>query len=190
MEDVKAQKKGLRQLALELRKNSNKKAHDLAAQLNLLSVLNSLKIRGFSGYIPIGSEIDPVPVMVKQSKKLEISVPVVDSPDAPLKFSKWIPGCEMLSGPYNVQIPRRLVWVVPDLLIVPLLLFDPRGARLGYGGGFYDRTIQQLRSRENLIAIGLAYSSQQVDSVPVEDTDQYLDGVVTEKEIFWFNRGF
>jgi 5-formyltetrahydrofolate cyclo-ligase len=145
MEDVKAQKKGLRQLALELRKNSNKKAHDLAAQLNLLSVLNSLKIRGFSGYIPIGSEIDPVPVRV---------------------------------------------WVVPDLLIVPLLLFDPRGARLGYGGGFYDRTIQQLRSRENLIAIGMAYSSQQVDSVPVEDTDQYLDGVVTEKEIFWFNRGF
>jgi 5-formyltetrahydrofolate cyclo-ligase len=128
--------------------------------------------------------------MAKQSGKLEISVPVIDSRDAPLKFSKWVPGCEMLRGPYNVQIPRRLDWVVPDLIIVPLLLFDLQGARLGYGGGFYDRTIQQLRSRANLIVIGMAYSSQQIDSVPVEDTDQYLDGVVTEKEIFWFNRDF
>ena len=75
----------------------------------------------------------------------------------------------------------------PELLIVPIVAFDRSGARLGYGGGYYDRSLEQLRRRKPTIAVGFAYSSQEVEKVPIERTDQQLDMVVTENEIIHFN---
>ena len=81
------------------------------------------------------------------------------------------------------MIPEDGDWLVPALVIVPMLAFDARGYRLGYGGGFYDRTLEALRVRGPVTAVGFAYADQQVDAVPIEPTDQRLDLIVTERGI-------
>ena len=94
----------------------------------------------------------------------------------------------MIIGAFGAKIPENGELVEPDLLIVPLVAFDRSGARLGYGGGFYDRSLEKLRQKKKTIAIGFAYSGQEVSKIPTEKTDQNLDIIVTEKEIIYFNR--
>ena len=79
------------------------------------------------------------------------------------------------------MIPAEGAWVEPEVLIVPLLAFDARGYRLGYGGGFYDRTLEALRARRPTLAVGFAFAAQEVAEVPTEPTDQRLDAIVTEE---------
>ena len=86
----------------------------------------------------------------------------------------------MVDGPFGAKVPALLDWVDPEILIVPLVAFDRYGGRLGYGGGFYDRTLQQLRAARATLAIGFAYSAQEADDLPLEPTDQPLDMIVTE----------
>lgn len=90
----------------------------------------------------------------------------------------------MVPGAFGALIPEGGEAVDPDVLIVPLLAFDRHGFRLGYGGGFYDRTLEGLRARKSILAIGFAYESQEMDEVPIEPTDQPLDLIVTEREVF------
>jgi 5-formyltetrahydrofolate cyclo-ligase len=98
-----------------------------------------------------------------------------------LRFREWRPDVEMIEGPYGAMVPAVGVWLKPLLLITPLLAFDAEGWRLGYGGGFYDRTLARLRAARRTVAVGFAYSAQQVGAVPREPTDQRLDAVVTER---------
>ena len=86
----------------------------------------------------------------------------------------------MENGPFGARIPAQGDWLVPEVLLVPLLAFDRRGFRLGYGGGFYDRTLEGLRARGPVLAIGLAYAAQEVPVVPTDATDQRLDAILTE----------
>ena len=89
----------------------------------------------------------------------------------------------MYLGPYGIKEPKySAVQVHPCLLLVPLLAFDRRGLRLGYGGGYYDRTLAALRAKNKILAVGIAYSIQEVDAMPVADHDQPLDWIVTERE--------
>ena len=81
------------------------------------------------------------------------------------------------------MIPADGAWVEPEVLIVPLVGFDGRGFRLGYGGGFYDRTLEGLKERRPTIAIGFAFAAQEMPEVPIEPTDQRLDMIVTEKGV-------
>ncbi len=83
-------------------------------------------------------------------------------------------------GPFGAQVPAGGDWLRPDLLVVPLLAFDAAGRRLGYGGGFYDRTLAGLRAAGPVRAIGFGYAAQQVDEVPADATDELLDAMVTE----------
>ncbi|WP_371286182.1 5-formyltetrahydrofolate cyclo-ligase [Albidovulum sp.] len=89
----------------------------------------------------------------------------------------------MVPGTFGALVPAEGDWIEPEVLIVPLLAFDRRGYRLGYGGGFYDRTLEALRARGPVTAIGFAFAAQEVDEVPIEATDQPLDIVVTDKGI-------
>jgi 5-formyltetrahydrofolate cyclo-ligase len=107
-------------------------------------------------------------------------VPVIEGKGLPLRFREWSPGVRMQPGPFGAQVPATGDWLQPELLIVPLLAFDAAGRRLGYGGGFYDRTLAALRARGPVRAIGLAYAAQQVGEVPADATDQPLDAIVTE----------
>jgi len=92
----------------------------------------------------------------------------------------------MQAGPFGAKIPLVAEPVTPSVLIVPLLAFDRNGYRLGYGGGYYDRTLEILRANGPVLAVGFAYAAQQIDTVPTEATDQPLDAVVTEEFVITF----
>jgi 5-formyltetrahydrofolate cyclo-ligase len=135
-----------------------------------------------AGYMPMRTEIDCLPAM--KAHDGPVGVPVILAAATPLKFRSWTADAAMIAGEFGARIPENGEWVEPDVLIVPLLSFDRRGYRLGYGGGFYDRTLEGLRSRKPVIAIGFAFSAQEVDEVPIEATDQPLDLIVTEAGVF------
>ena len=86
----------------------------------------------------------------------------------------------MEEGPFGAMIPAAGGWIVPEILIVPLVAFDRKGGRLGYGGGFYDRTLAELRASGPVLAIGFAFAAQEAEDLPLEPTDQPLDLIVTE----------
>ncbi|SLN47237.1 putative 5-formyltetrahydrofolate cyclo-ligase [Roseivivax jejudonensis] len=136
-----------------------------------------------SGYMPIRTEIDPLPAMAEASAHGPVAVPVIRGRGRPLDFARWQPGCALVPGPFGAPVPTQHEPVVPEILIVPLLAFDRRGHRLGYGGGFYDRTLAGLRARGPVLAVGFAFAAQEADEIPVEPTDAPLDLVVTEHEI-------
>lgn len=134
--------------------------------------------RVLSGYMPMRTEIDPLAAMAAHQGT--VGVPVIIGKGQPLRFREWSPGAKMVEGAFKAMIPEDGTWVEPEVLIVPLLAFDARGYRLGYGGGFYDRTLQGLRGRGAVLAIGFAFAGQEVEQVALEATDQPLDLIVTE----------
>ena len=94
----------------------------------------------------------------------------------------------MVDGPFGARVPAEGIEMIPEVVIVPLVAFDRFGGRLGYGGGFYDRTLEGLRSRGPVYAVGYAWAAQEVENVPLEPTDQPLDALVTESETLVFTR--
>jgi 5-formyltetrahydrofolate cyclo-ligase len=139
-----------------------------------------------AGYMPIRTEISPLPAMEEAAAHGPVGVPVIMGEGQPLKFSLWEPGCAMKDGPFGAQIPAVEEFFEPEIVIVPLVAFDRNGGRLGYGGGFYDRTLEQLRARRATLAIGFAYAAQEAEELPLEPTDQPLDMIVTEEGVFSF----
>jgi 5-formyltetrahydrofolate cyclo-ligase len=148
----------------------------------LADVLSSYSGRALAGYMPMRTEIDCLPAMA--AHKGPVGVPVILGAGRPLVFRRWSPEAVMVPGTFGALIPESGETVEPDVLIVPLLAFDRRGYRLGYGGGFYDRTLERLRAMKSVTAIGFAFSLQEIEIVPIEPTDQKLDLVVTEREVF------
>jgi 5-formyltetrahydrofolate cyclo-ligase len=140
--------------------------------------------RVLSGYMPMRTEIDPLPAMAAHQGP--VGVPVIVAKATPLRFREWSPGCPMVEGAFKAMIPEEGAWVEPQVLIVPMLAFDARGYRLGYGGGFYDRTLEGLRARGPVLAVGFAFAAQEVAEVPTDEFDQRLDAVVTEKGVTIF----
>ncbi|MCR9257583.1 MAG: 5-formyltetrahydrofolate cyclo-ligase [Alphaproteobacteria bacterium] len=135
-------------------------------------------------YWPIGSEIDTAPLLAVLFERGHVlGLPVTPGSPGPLSFRRWTPDTEMTVGPMNIPVPKASPAMFPDILLVPLLAFDTRGYRLGYGGGYYDRTLSQARARRRVMAIGLAYDEQEVDQVPTEPTDQPLDMVITPTRV-------
>ncbi|WP_119168611.1 5-formyltetrahydrofolate cyclo-ligase [Algihabitans albus] len=141
-----------------------------------------------SAYWPMRDELDPRPLMLALAARAwKLCLPVVERTGAALTFRAWVPGDPLVEARFGTQIPSEGSEVVtPDVLLVPLLAFDRRGYRLGYGGGFYDRTLADLRSRKTVTAMGLAYAGQEVEAVPTEPTDQRLDALVTERGLLSF----
>lgn len=151
------------------------------ATRHLLSALTRFKGRVIAGYLPIGTEIDPRPAMESLSEVAEICLPVVTTKGTPLSFRRWTPGSALIEHKFGTMIPAEDVPMTPEALIVPLLAFDRLGHRLGYGGGYYDRTISDLRARGARIrAFGFAYGLQEMAALPVEPFDARLDAVITE----------
>ena len=102
----------------------------------------------------------------------------------PLQFRRWLPGEPTVPGVWGIpRPPDSSPEVEPDVLIIPMLAFDRQGYRLGYGGGFYDRTLEKLRAKKNVVAIGVAYFAQELPSVPHGPHDQPINFVMTEKGV-------
>jgi 5-formyltetrahydrofolate cyclo-ligase len=98
-------------------------------------------------------------------------------------------GEELAADALGVRAPtRRAPFVTPDLVVTPLLAFDALGGRLGQGGGYYDRTLAELRARGQVFVLGLAWAGQEVERLPAETHDQPLDAVLTERELRFFER--
>ncbi len=136
-----------------------------------------------AGYIPIRTEIDPRPLMTRlHAAGRRLCVPVIEAAGRPLLFREWTPGAEMTDGPFGAAVPASGAWLTPGALIVPLVAFDAGLLRLGYGGGFYDRTLEALSQppAPAPFALGLAYAAQEAASLPAEPTDRPLDAIATE----------
>ncbi len=137
-----------------------------------------------SAYWPMRDEMDVRPLMRRLADAgWQLSLPVVVRRGQPLTFRLWHEDDSLVPAAFGQLEPAvdRPV-VAPDLLLVPLLAFDRRGWRLGYGGGFYDRTLAALRSGGRPVAVGVAYAGQEVAAVPHGPHDQRLDWIVTERE--------
>lgn len=134
-----------------------------------------------AGYMPMRTEIDPLPAMAAHQGP--VCVPVILGKGRPLAFREWTPDARMVPGEFGAQIPESGDWLTPQVLIVPLVAFDGQGGRLGYGGGFYDRTLEGLRARGDVLAVGFAFDAQRLDCLPLEPTDQRLDLIVTERGV-------
>lgn len=139
-----------------------------------------------SGFIPYKSEITTIPLLERlHAQGWQTCLPIVIGMEEPLLFRAWAPGEPLVPGAWDIPVPLESAPdAVPDLLLVPMLAFDRKGFRLGYGGGFYDRTLEKLRAVKKVVAIGVAYHAQMVDEVPTGLHDAPLDYVMTEQETF------
>ncbi len=179
-------KAAARKAALARRKAAHAAGGEAQAARFLLQALAPHRGQVLAGYMPIRTEIDPLPVMAEMARHGPVAVPVIEAPGQPLKFRAWRPGAAMVEGPFGALVPEEGAWLTPEVLIVPLVAFDRRGGRLGYGGGFYDRTLERLRAARPTRALGYAYAAQEARSLPLEPTDQRLDAIVTERGIIPF----
>lgn len=136
-----------------------------------------------AGYAPIGSELDPLPLLrALAAKGAALALPVVIARDHALIFRAFAPGDVLVRGAYGIFQPSSdAAEVDPDIVLVPLAAFDRAGHRIGYGRGYYDRTLQGLRAIKNLTVIGLAFAVQEIDIVPRLAHDEQLDCVLTER---------
>ncbi|MGB7241894.1 MAG: 5-formyltetrahydrofolate cyclo-ligase [Sulfitobacter sp.] len=182
MNDLAEIKAAARKAAFARRKVAHQAASGAGGGM-LSEVLAGYRGVPISGYLPIRTEIDPVPAMAEASAHGTVGVPVIVAAGHPLRFAKWEPDVALKDGPFGAQIPLEEVFFEPEILIVPLVAFDRNGGRLGYGGGFYDRTLEVLRSRRATLAIGYAFSAQEAEELPLEQTDQPLDMIVTERGV-------
>lgn len=138
-----------------------------------------------SGYLPIRGEIDPRPLMrALAAAGLGLCLPAL-STGAGLIFRRWHFGDPLNEGRFGLKEPSpRAEARLPDVLLVPLVAFDEKGRRLGYGAGHFDATLRALRKSRPVTAIGVAYVEQKVDTVPEEPQDERLDFVVTPAGFF------
>ena len=179
-------KKLARKTAGDVRKAAHEllKAHAAQALVDHgLDFAGDLTGKTISGFIPYLSEIDTRPLLGQLGARgCRTCVPVVIENNTPLEFRTWAPGEPTVAGRWGIPVPPDGSAVVdPDVLLVPMLAFDISGYRLGYGGGFYDRTLEKLRAMKPVVAVGVAYSAQQLDAVVCGDHDQPLDWILTEK---------
>ena len=184
--DISAEKKILRREARETRARLSVAAPDFAARVaDRAAALSFASGSVVGGYVALSGEADPHVFLERLSALgCALAYPRVAAKDEPLIFHRWSAGQELIAGAYGIPEPAA-DWPVasPDIFLVPLLSFDAEGYRLGYGGGYYDRTLETLRARRSVIAIGVAFSGQELARVPHEPSDQRLDWIVTEREL-------
>lgn len=175
IDDIKAE---ARKTCFATRKEAFAAGQGQAAEM-LADFLTPYRQKPLASYMAMRTEIDPMAAMLAHQGP--VSVPVILGPGQALKFREWTPGCAMIEGPFKAHIPAEGAWIDPEVVIVPLVGFDARGYRLGYGGGFYDRTLAGLRARHPVLAVGFAFSGQELPEVPIDQYDQRLDAIVTER---------
>ncbi len=185
MSDISKQKRQLRTSAKIRRSEAfESQASDAAARLAAFGkeFATTLSTGIVSAYYPYETEIDSMGLLRElENVGWKVALPVVVGKERPLEFRAWQIDTPLVNGVFGIPIPGPESDVLePDLLFVPMLAYDRGGYRLGYGGGFYDRTLERLRGKKAVCAVGLAFAAQQVDKCPIDSFDQPLDGVLTE----------
>jgi 5-formyltetrahydrofolate cyclo-ligase len=159
----------------------NAAAEAIAARAFPLAIASGMIV---SGFMPLKSEINPLPLMRKLADAgARLALPVVAGRGQPLIMRSWQWGEPLVPGVWGIREPPPTApELQPDILLVPLLAFDRSGHRIGYGAGYYDLTIAQLRAKKPIAAVGIAFAAQEVESVPRTAFDAGLDLVLTENE--------
>lgn len=179
-------KERLRREALARRDALDEGFRERASQRIAVRALAFPALEGLTpvgAYWPIRSEVDPRPLLeALTARGQDVALSRIVHPH--LSFRRWQPGDELEKGTFGVRQPSPDAPLVsPRALLVPLAAFDRRGGRIGYGKGHFDRAIKALEAQHPLLVVGLAYSAQEIDDVPVEPHDHPLDAVVTENEL-------
>ena len=178
--DMTDPKAAARTAAFARRKVAFSAGQGQAAEI-LADVLSAHQGKALAGYMPMRTEIDPLPAM--SAHQGLVGVPVIMAAATPLKFREWGPGVAMVAGEFGALIPAEGAWVTPQVVIVPLLAFDSRGFRLGYGGGFYDRTLASYTPKP--VTVGLGYSIGYLPDLQPEAHDVPLDAILSEQGVAW-----
>jgi 5-formyltetrahydrofolate cyclo-ligase len=141
-----------------------------------------------AGFSPMKTEINPIPLLRKLADAgASLALPAIAGRGKPLIMRAWHFGAPLASGQWGIREPTpEAAEVAPDILIVPLACFDRTGHRIGYGAGYYDMTINALRAKKPVIAIGIAFAAQEIPKVPATERDAQLDLVLTERETIDF----
>jgi 5-formyltetrahydrofolate cyclo-ligase len=141
-----------------------------------------------AGFWPKGDEIDVCPLLTAlHDDGYAVALPATPAEAGPLAFRVWTPASQLATGAFGVSEPAPdAAPAEPDALLIPLLAVDLDGYRLGYGGGYYDRTLDALRARGRVIAIGVAYETQRIERLPRGAHDHRLDWLLTEKRLLAF----
>ena len=177
-------KSKLRKKILKLREVENFKNIKIDFD-NVFDLLkkNNLTKKCIGGYFPVNHEIDDLEILKKlKKKKYQISLPVIKK-NFDMDFYRWSFDDPLKINKYGIPEPFSKKLIYPDILLVPLVAFDKNLNRLGYGGGYYDRVIDKLSKKKNILKIGLALSVQKINNVPVTKYDKKLDYIVTDKYI-------
>ncbi|WP_252509648.1 5-formyltetrahydrofolate cyclo-ligase [Thalassospira sp. TSL5-1] len=185
-------RKQVRQALLAVRQDMSETARS-AAQAEICRKLDAVLISrivpkkacvGF--YWPVQGEIDVRDVIADHVRRGGgAALPVVIARHQPMVFCRWAPGCEMTTGFAGIDIPAKLEQVVPDVILAPLVGFDQQGYRLGYGGGFFDRTLAALKTKPVVIGIGLAHAG--LPSIFPHPFDVPMDILITEEAVRHFS---
>ncbi|MEM6413258.1 MAG: 5-formyltetrahydrofolate cyclo-ligase [Pseudomonadota bacterium] len=141
-------------------------------------------------YHPLKDELDTKPLaQALLDNGVPLALPVVTGTNEPLIFKAFKEGDDLVQGAFGVMTPTDAApTIIPSIVVTPLLGFTKKGLRLGYGGGFYDRTLANLKQQGDVLAVGFAFGAQELNKLPQEPTDQYLDWIVTERGAFKTNR--
>ena len=177
-------KSKLRKKIIRIRETVNKQN----IQINFNQILRILKKKKITkgiigGYYPVNFEVDDLMILKRFEKKnFAISLPVIKK-NFQMNFYKWSFSDLLKINKYGIPEPETKKIVYPDVLLIPLVAFDKKLNRLGYGGGYYDRLIKKLSKKKKIIKIGLALSFQKINKVPTNAHDQKLDYIITNKYI-------
>ena len=159
---------------------------DPSAAIELIRHFPAARFRGalIGGFWPIKDEIDVRPLMqALHAAGQALALPCTPRAGKPLTFRAWTPDQALKQGSYGTREPfPDAPMAEPDILLMPLLAFTANGGRLGYGGGFYDRTLAALREKKHIFACGVAYAAQEAALLPMGEYDAPLNGILTEKE--------
>ena len=175
-------KSKLRNKIIKVREKINKKNIQIDFD-QIIKILKKEKIKKkvVGGYYPVNFEIDDLALLRKFEKnRFNISLPVIKK-NFQMDFYKWSFSDPLKINKYGIPEPEIKNIVYPDILLIPLVAFDKNLNRLGYGGGYYDRLITKLSKKKKIMKIGLAFSFQKIDRVPINAYDQKLDYIVTNK---------
>ena len=177
-------KSKLRKKILKIRQKVNKE--NIQIDFNqIIKILKKEKMtkKVIGGYYPVNFEVDDLELLKKFEKnKFNISLPVIKK-NFQMNFYKWSFYDPLKINKYGIPEPEAQNIIYPDVLLVPLVAFDKNLNRLGYGGGYYDRLIKKLSKKKKTMKIGLAFSFQKIDKVPINVYDKKLDYIVTDKYI-------
>ena len=177
-------KSKIRKKILDIRKkknNKNIKFSFLKIFKEIKKNISKKKIVG--GYYPVNFEIDILEFLEKlEIKGLQLCLPIVKK-DNKMDFYSWSTKNLLKLNKYGIPEPEQIKKVFPDIILVPLVAFDSRLYRIGYGGGYYDRYIEKLSNKKNLLKIGIAHSCQKINRVPTNKYDKKLDIIITEKYV-------